>query len=136
MRFFDFSSDWFKIVFSWKNNFHTWKISFGVKICFSDFILLRYLGYLPRDLAPRACCLKHSLWSRKKLWFRLFVENFKMTHFGPNLTQIWAFWSSKIFLFFSFFFLQKYEKSEKYFPTFLQIGSSELSVFRNKSQSR
>ena len=54
MRFFDFSSDWLKIVFIWKNN-HSLKISFWVKICFSDFFLLRYLVNLPRDLAPRAC---------------------------------------------------------------------------------
>ena len=57
MRFFDFSSDWFKIVFIWKNN-HSLKISFWVKICFSDFCLLRYLLNLPRDLAPRACFIR------------------------------------------------------------------------------
>ena len=55
MRFFNFSLYLFNIVFSWKNNFHIWKISFGVKISFSYFFLLRYLGNYSRDLAPRAC---------------------------------------------------------------------------------
>ena len=52
--FLNFSSDWVKIVFSWKNNLHTWKISFGVKFVFLIF-LLWYLGKLLRDLALCAC---------------------------------------------------------------------------------
>ena len=75
MRFFYFSSYWFNIVFSWKNNFHIWKISFEVKIYFSYFFLLRYLGNLPRDLAPRA-----------------FLKKFSFRPFWPKTVKNWPFW--------------------------------------------
>ena len=73
-------------------------------------------------------CSKHSLWSRKKMTFSLFLGNFKNAPFWPKLTQIWPkfglFWpdarafdifSSKILKkknlnFFDFFFL-KFEKN-------------------------
>ena len=55
MLFFGFSSDWLKFVFSWKNNFHTWKISYGIKFVFLIFFLLWYLVNFPRDIALHAC---------------------------------------------------------------------------------
>ena len=34
-------------------------------------------------------CSKHSLWSRKKMTFSLFLGNFNNGPFWPKLTQIW-----------------------------------------------
>ena len=106
MRFFDFSSDWFNIVFSWKNNFHIWKISFGVKISFSDFFLLLYLGNLSRDLAPRACWFKLSLWSWKNHGFAILRKIRKwpfLAKIDPNLVI-----SSLIRRIINIFFIKKF----------------------------
>ena len=58
-------------------------------------------------------CTNSSLWSRKKWWFRFFVEKYKMTHFGPN----WAKFDPnlgilvlKMFYFFPFFFYKNWKK--------------------------